>query len=353
MAAAVPIALCSAPSRTRTATALVAVGAIALIRLAGTANDAAPSQGLPPPLQLANMVLRQQPAVRVIAAAREGSGRGACVIVLAGTGKLSVGAEGSKRDVTISLPTCDLYNASRGANSTELADGAHLSARSIFLSSTYALGPGAIMSASKYLATHAWPADNPYARLTVPGYSGCTRNKYKLDKRQNETVSPGVYCGGIEVAGGATLDLEPGGYIIDQGNFAVGDSATVRGTGVTIILTSRNGSNYGTVDIRGGSTIAISAPVDSAAGGIPGIAMWIDERAPAADAILDGGDTQNVNGVLYLPSRRVRYSGGSPAGTLCSQLVALTVAFTGNSYFRHDCAGAGVSDPAPPPLLPD
>jgi hypothetical protein len=79
----------------------------------------------------------------------------------------------------------------------------------------------------------------------------------------------------------------------------------------------------------------------------------LDRSAPAAGAILDGGVTQNVNGALYLPSRRVRYSGGSPSGTRCSQLVALTVAFTGNSYFRHDCAGAGVSDPVPPPLLLD
>ena len=122
---------------------------------------------------------------------------------------------------------------------------------------------------------------------------------------------------------------------------------------MTIILTSRNGSSYGTVDIRNGSTIAISAPRDGAAVGIPGIAIWIDEQAPAAGAILDGGDTQNINGVLYLPSRRVRYSGGSPSGIRCSQLVALTVAFTGNAYFRHDCAGVGVSDPVPPPLLLD
>jgi hypothetical protein len=120
-----------------------------------------------------------------------------------------------------------------------------------------------------------------------------------------------------------------------------------------IILTSHSRSSYGTVDIRGGSTIAISGPGNGAAGGIPGIAIWIDEHAPAAGAILDGCITQNVNGVLYMPSRRVRYSGGSPSGTRCSQLVALTVVFTGNSYFRHDCAGAGVSDPAPPPLLLD
>jgi hypothetical protein len=99
---------------------------------------------------------------------------------------------------------------------------------------------------------------------------------------------------GIEVVSGATLNLEPGAYILDKGNFAVSGNATVNGAGVTIILTSHSRSSYGTVDIRGGSTIAISAPGNGAAGGIPGIAIWIDEHAPAADAILDGGITQNV-----------------------------------------------------------
>jgi len=351
MAAAVPISVCSTPGRKAIAIALAALGAMALVRLAGLASDAAPSHHPPQPSRLANMFLCQQPAARVTTAALEGSARGTCVMVLAGAGKLSVGLEDPKRDVIVSLSACDLYNASRDADSTELAGGATLSARNIFLSGTYALAPGAIMTASRYLATHASPADNPYARLAVPSYSECTRNNYKLDKQTTETVSPGVYCGGIEVAGGATLNLEPGVYVLDQGNFAVSGPGTVIGAGVTIILTSRNGSSYGTVDIRGGSTIAITAPVDGAAGGIPGIAIWIDEHAPPAGAFLDGGNTQNINGALYLPSRWVRYFGGSPSGTRCSQLVALTVAFTGNSYFRHDCTGAGVSDPAPPLLL--
>jgi hypothetical protein len=119
-----------------------------------------------------------------------------------------------------------------------------------------------------------------------------------------------------------------------------------------IILASRSGSNYGTVNIRRGSTIAISAPADRAAG-VPGIAIWVDRRAPSGGATLDGGKSQNINGAIYMPSQRVHYSGGAPDGIRCSQLVAATVAFTGNSYFRHDCAGVGLSNPAPPLVLLD
>jgi len=105
------------------------------------------------------------------------------------------------------------------------------------------------------------------------------------------------------------------------------------------------------IGIRAGSTIAISARAVGAAAGFPGVAIWVDKRAPAAGDTFDGGTTQNISGAVYLPSREVRYSGGSASGTRCSQLVARTVTFTGDSYFRHDCARAGVSDPAPPPLL--
>jgi len=311
MAAVAPIFLSAAVAATlrslrpdRKAAApivLVALMVMALGRFAAPESSGARVPTLPNPSQIANLLLRQQPAVRVSQAALDSSGAGTCVMVLGVNGKISVGFEDPKPDLIVSLSDCDLYNASREADSTELMGGTSLSARNIFLSGTYTLAPGATMSAATYLATHASPAYNPYARLEVPSYSGCTRTDYKLDGRRTETVSPGVYCGGIEVAGGAMLNLEPGIYILDRGNFAVSGNAIVRGAGVTIILASRSGSNYGTVDIRRGSTIAISAPADGAAG-VPGIAIWIDQHAPSAGATLDGGNTQNINGAIYLPS---------------------------------------------------
>jgi hypothetical protein len=332
---------------------MAALGVMALVRLAGFASDPAPAQDLPQASRLTHMLLRQPQVARVSAAPPDGSARGTCVMALAGSGKLSVGLDDPRRDVMVSLSGCDLYNASRDADSTELVGRATLDARNIFLSGNYALSPGTVMTASKYLTTHASPAADPYAGLDVPSYSGCTRSHYQLGAQRTETIAPGVYCGGIEVAGSATLNLDPGTYILDQGDFRVSGNATVTGAGVTLILTSRNRSNYGTIDIRSGSTISLSGPAKAAGAGIPGIAIWVDEHAPAAGATIDGGDTQNINGAIYLPSRRVLYSGGSPAGTHCSQLVALSVAFAGNSYFRHDCTGAGVSDPAAPALPVD
>ena len=124
-----------------------------------------------------------------------------------------------------------------------------------------------------------------------------------------------------------------------------------QGQEVTLILTSRTRSSYGSIDIRPGSTIEVTAPAFGAAAGIPGIAIWVDGHAQATSDRLDGGRTQNINGAIYQPGRQVKYSRGSLSTTRCSQLIAHAVTFTGNSYFRHDCAGVGLSDPDPPSLL--
>ena len=131
----------------------------------------------------------------------------------------------------------------------------------------------------------------------------------------------------------------------------VGGNSTVSGTGVTLILTSRTRSDYGAIDIHAGSIIGVTAPALGAVSGIPGIAIWVEGNGPATSDTFEGGRTQNINGAIYLPGRQVKYSGGSPSATRCSQLIAQAVAFTGNSYFRHDCAEVGVSEPDPPPLL--
>jgi hypothetical protein len=324
---------------------------MALFRVTGLAPGAEHTHNPPRQPRFSSALPRQLQTARLTAVVGEGSIHNTCVMALGKNGKLSVGFGERSRATTVSLSSCDLYNASRETESTELLDGASLTAQDIFLSGGYALSAGSVMTASRYLTTHTSSVADPYARLELPPYPGCTRTRYRLDERKAETISPGIYCGGIEIAGGAKLSLDPGTYILDRGNFSVRGNGTVNGTGVTLVLTSRSGSNYGVIDIRAGSTIEITAPAGGASAGIPGIAIWADGDQPAAGDTFDGGSAQNINGAIYMPGRQVEYSGGSPSATHCSQLIAREVTFTGNSYFRHDCDGAGLSDPDPPLLL--
>jgi hypothetical protein len=330
------------------ASALAASAVIVLAQFTLFAPGIEPAQNPPHQSRLTGTLSRQLQTTAVVL---EGSTHNTCVMAIGKNGKLSVGFAERSRKTSVSLVACDLFNVSRETRSTELLDGASLSARNIFLSGGYELSAGSVMTASKYLTTYTSSVADPYERLKLPAFPGCTRTRYRLDGRKTETISPGVYCGGIEVVGGATLNLDPGTYFLDRGNFTVSGNSTVNGMGVTLLLTSRTGSNYGAINIRADSTIEITAPTLDATAGIPGIAILVDGDEAAASDTFDGDGSQNINGAIYLPGRQVNYSGGSPSATRCNQLIARTVTFTGNSYFRHDCRGSGVSDPDPPLLL--
>jgi hypothetical protein len=164
----------------------------------------ATTKGLSSPSRYARLSLRPPPAAIIGAAARAGFSGDMCLMALGTTGRLSV-----RQAAMVGLASCDLYNNSPNEGSTELAGGSSLSARNIFLAGGYALSPGTLMTASGRLETHTSPVDDPYIGRTVPSYSGCTRTRFVLEGGNTAAISPGVYCGGIAVAGDATLDPSP------------------------------------------------------------------------------------------------------------------------------------------------
>ena len=58
---------------------------------------------------------------------------------------------------------------------------------------------------------------------------------------------------------------------------------------------------------------------------------------------LTGGGTQNWGGAIYLPKGALTYAGGATGGTGCTQVVADTVTFTGNSNMSLNCDGYGIT----------
>src|SRR5215813_7274243 len=157
MAAVVPI------SRPRTsaaglryksaATVLAACAVTALTRFTGFVPGAEPAQKPPQQSRISGTFHRQLQTARLTAVTLQGSTHNACVMALGKNGKLSVGLGERSPDTSVSLASCDLYNASRETASTELHYGTSLSARNIFLSGGYALSAGSVMTASRYLAT--------------------------------------------------------------------------------------------------------------------------------------------------------------------------------------------------------
>jgi Flp pilus assembly protein TadG len=304
------------------------------------------------------------------------------------TGSLNACLGGTVSDGTCTAPTCDLYNDSPNATSTTFTGGASLSADHIMLSGGYSLANNASIWPDPP-ATYVAPTPDPYSQLSITAssntitvsdpyfsisrsYSACSGgNKIDVNAGNQVTISPGVYCE-IDVEAGGQLTLNAGTYIIDRGNLKVksgtGNYGSLSGTGVTIILTSSHCtgtaefscSDIGTVQLGAQVTTNLMAPTASATSGIPGIAIWVDKRAAQANNPLNGGASQNINGVIYLPSQNVNYSGGSDTlvnnipQTACTQVLAYTASISGNTYLSHAyCAQLNipVRDPASAPLL--
>src|SRR5579875_289935 len=307
----------------------------------GNQNEVQVVISQPQPQFFSRLFLAAAPSVTVQAAARlpAPAGNGdMCVMTLGASGKLDVGNADFTGNTTVNMSTCDLYNNSTDASSTELNGSSILDVRNMYLAGGYTVSGSAQLNMGGTAATYVTPVPDPYAGMAIPSYSGCNQTNYSLAPNTTATIAPGVYCGGMNIQGNLTLQ------------------AAITGTGVTIILTSSSGTNYGTVTINGGATVSLTAPAAGAAAGVPGIALWIDRNAPLATDYLNGGSNQNINGVIYMPSQQVSFNGGSSHATTCLQLIALSVTFSGNSdtYITQSGCSADnlpIKQPPLPPVL--
>jgi hypothetical protein len=299
----------------------------------------------PQTLQLARMFLSNSPTLQARAVATLNPYGSACVLALDRSNVTDVAGNGN---TTLNLDSCNLYVNSPSDSALNLVGQATINAEAAFISGHYSLSGQAALNTTAGTFTGATPANDPYADVSIPSYSGCNETNLSVSGRNNpQTLTPGssgimVLCGGVSVTGNGTLDLSPGTYIMDGGSFSVsGNSAISAPSGVTIILTSSTGSNYATASISGGADVNIVAPTS---GPLAGLAIFQDRNAPASGTdSFTGGTTQNITGAIYFPQQSVTFNGGTTTGgAICTQIIASTITFNGNAAFKNNCQGTGV-----------
>jgi hypothetical protein len=151
-------------------------------------------------------------------------------------------------------------------------------------------------------------------------------------------------CNGLTVRG--QLELDPGVYVIDGGDFTAGASAQIQGEGVTIILTGASSSTVATVNINGGASVQLRAPYSHSEPAFPapewyGMLMYQD---PIADSSVItnsnwlAGDASTIyDGIVYMPSGKLNYVGTSGMASTCLKLVANTLNFAGEAEIGNAC----------------
>lgn len=275
----------------------------------------------------------------------------ACVLALSPTAQNAVWVTGA--GTSVSMDGCSMV-----ANSDDPTKAINVQNGSLDIDCLWTAGG---ISGSENITTDcaspvegAGQVDDPFASLDVPTFSGCdydpAGNKAYKPKAADstDTLSEGVYCGGIEISAGENVTMTEGIYIIDEGDFMVNGGATITSTGdgVTIILTSSSGSGYGTITINGGATVELTAQTGAdttgaITGDYTGILFYQDRDAgssPSLDANFTGGSTMELTGAIYMPENDMSFTGGNATdGNGCLMLVAQTVKFSGDADIENQC----------------
>ena len=302
-------------------------------------------------LQMAKVVFPKDFALHARAVAKISPGGKSCSLALA------AGAQTVKTNGT---PTVNFQNCTMSANSTDpnavtSLGGAVLNVGTLVTSGNpgYSTSGGGIITAggSACAATNANcvssapPTLNPYANL--PG-SSCGSAVILNSGKLNPPAAAGCYKG-INLTGcnggKPGLALGPGTYFI-TGNVNVSSGCTLNGTGVTIVLTGATS----TASIAGSANVALTA---QQTGTYAGVLFFSNSSALNAGSFL-GGASMSLTGALVFPKSNVDFSGGgtttSPSSP-CTEIIANTMTFSGNSTLAVGCTGTGVKPIVQPASL--
>ncbi|HZS83079.1 MAG TPA: Tad domain-containing protein, partial [Stellaceae bacterium] len=302
---------------------------------AGNANAVEVIIQQPQPRLFSAAFIGAAPTITARAVALDNAPGKGCVLALDTGANASTFGNGT---TDVVLTGCQLAVNSNSSSALTLVGGAEVHADSANI-------VGGISGASSLytvhgVRTHSTPVADPYQDVAVPPFSGCNHTNFSAPKN-GPPLTPGVYCNGISINGGANVQLSPGVYIVDRGSFFVAGNATVTGSDVTVVLTSSTGAPPATADIHGGATLNMTAP---ATGPTAGLAFFQDRNGiPGTVNDFSGGTTQNIIGALYFPKETITFAGGTDTGTGtgCTQLIADEIDFKGNANIALNCSGRG------------
>jgi Flp pilus assembly protein TadG len=273
-----------------------------------------------------------QVAIRARAVAIPGNDGLGCVLSLDGTNPGATTGQGS---TSVNLINCSLYDNSNDASALTVGGSATISAYSVGVVGGISGQTG--ITTTNGVQTGGTPTPDPYASVANPTPTGTVVNS--CCSHGTATMNPGIYPNGMKLVAGANITLNPGVYYIEGGSgLDVAGGATLTGDGVTLVFTT-DGSKYATANINGGATVNLTAPTT---GATAGIVIFGDRNMPLNSSFtFNGGSTQGFTGAVYVPKGSVKFAGGANNANGCTQLVANTVTFTGNSNFAVNCGGKG------------
>jgi hypothetical protein len=194
--------------------------------------------------------------------------------------------------------------------------------------------------------------DDPLADLVPPPVGGCdySGNDAKFSNGEH-TLTPGVYCGGISLSGGAVVHFEPGTYIINGGSMKVtGNTASMEGEQVSFYFTGDS-----VLDLAGQGDIDLSASTEDD-DPLKGILFFGDpDSDPDIKHGISGSSNMTYDGTMYFPANEFNFTGNGTGSSSAGYTLAIArlLKFSGNGSLNFKWPEAGMSDVPLPELLED
>ena len=149
------------------------------------------------------------------------------------------------------------------------------------------------------------PVADPYAALPVPESGPCLMTNAII--KTSQSLNPGTYCGGLNIKTGAIVTLNPGIYIIKDGQFRIDSGGRAEGTEVLIALVGVDSYIYMGSDSSATLTSPISGPYKNI--------QFMSDRDLSASKFgeewttVSSGAVLEYDGVMYLPEQNFWVSG--------------------------------------------
>ena len=136
--------------------------------------------------------------------------------------------------------------------------------------------------------------DDPLASRPEPSSATCTFNS-TVEVNFDQTLAPGVYCGGIIVSGSAIATLSPGVYVIKDGPLLVNDMAQLIGQEVGFYFTGTG------VDMLfdDSATVNLTAPTS---GSMAGLLLYGSRTLTPSSFKVFSNNARTLVGTIYLPT---------------------------------------------------
>jgi hypothetical protein len=222
-----------------------------------------------------------------------------------------------QKRAAITARNCAIYSNSRHAEGIKVEGDARVAAD--FICSAGGVRLDKKLALSPEPLTDCPTVSDPLASRPAPAVGACTHTMFKLAKGKTQSLTPGVYCGGLEIEG--TANLKEGVYIIKDGELKVKKDGKLAGNHVGFFLTGKNALITFDKETR----IELSGPRD---GPLAGLLFYEDRNVIAADgAVIEldpeglpkprehrirSDDARELVGTIYLPRNRLLIDGDKP-----------------------------------------